>query len=171
MVKRARVSDKNCWVVVGADHSRPVWGEPWYCMYVCRLTTLITCLIAGLYSLRRGWEQPSEKVVPQTAHLKSALKNYNHRSILLSSWDTVNLEIFVCKNNFISRWRLQKLILRKLARTSNANAVRGCSCEIFYTKFIIRKFLYTKISRSTVYYTSCITKTSLLPENLCYRIE
>ena len=36
-------------------------------------------------------------------------------------------------------------------RTINANAVRGRSYENFFTrKFIIRKFLYTKISRSTV---------------------
>ena len=35
--------------------------------------------------------------------------------------------------------------------TINPNAVRGCSYEKFFTrKFIIRKFLCTKISRSTV---------------------
>ena len=45
-----------------------------------------------------------------------------------------------------------KINLTKLARTSNINAVRGRSYEIFFTrKFTIRKFLYTKISRSTAY--------------------
>ena len=63
---------------------------------------------------------------------------------------TVNLEIFVVKY-FRSRWQLRKLILRKLACTINASAVRGRSYENFITrKFTIRKFLYTKISRSTV---------------------
>ena len=43
-------------------------------------------------------------------------------------------------------------MLRKLACAINANAVRGRSYENFFTqKFIIRKFLYTKISRSTVH--------------------
>ena len=38
--------------------------------------------------------------------------------------------------------------------TINANAVRGCSYEIFFTlKFIIRKFLYMKISISMVHWT------------------
>ena len=46
-----------------------------------------------------------------------------------------------------------KLILRKLASTINANAARGHSYENFFTrKFIIRKSLYTKISRSTVFW-------------------
>ena len=37
-------------------------------------------------------------------------------------------------------------------RTTNVNMVRGCSYENFYTqKFIMRKFLNTKISRSTVF--------------------
>ena len=40
-----------------------------------------------------------------------------------------------------------KINLTKLARTINANAVRGRS----YEKVIIRKFPYTKISISTVY--------------------
>ena len=41
-----------------------------------------------------------------------------------------------------------KINLTKLART---NAVRGCSYKIFLHKKInIQKFLYTKISRSTV---------------------
>ena len=45
-----------------------------------------------------------------------------------------------------------KINLTKLACTIIANAVRGRSYENFFTqKFIIRKFLYTKISRSTVY--------------------
>ena len=44
-----------------------------------------------------------------------------------------------------------KINLTKLVCTINANAVRGRSYENFFTrKFIIRKFLYTKISRSTV---------------------
>ena len=46
-----------------------------------------------------------------------------------------------------------KINLTKLACTINANAVRGRSYEKFFTrKFIIQKFPYTKISRSTVYY-------------------
>ena len=45
----------------------------------------------------------------------------------------------------------RKLILRKLLHTINTNVVRGRSYENFYTrKFIVRKFLYIKISRSTV---------------------
>ena len=44
-----------------------------------------------------------------------------------------------------------KINLTKLACTINANVVRGHSYEILFTrKFIIRKFLYTKISKSTV---------------------
>ena len=52
---------------------------------------------------------------------------------------------FRCKNIF-SRWRLRKLILRKLAHTINVNAVRGRSYENFlhknlsYESFFIRKF-------------------------------
>ena len=43
------------------------------------------------------------------------------------------------------------LILRKLTCTINLNAVRGRSHKHFFTrKFIIQKFLYTKISRSMV---------------------
>ena len=46
-----------------------------------------------------------------------------------------------------------KINLTKLACTTNANAVRDRSYEkIFTRKFIIQKFPYTKISRSTVYY-------------------
>ena len=43
---------------------------------------------------------------------------------------TVNLEIFIVKI-FSSQGQLRKLILRKLARTINANAVRGRSYEFF----------------------------------------
>ena len=68
----------------------------------------------------------------------------------ISQWITINLEIFIVKY-FRSQWRLRKL---KLACTISANAVRGRSYENFFTqKFIIRKFIYTKISRSTVYHS------------------
>ena len=41
---------------------------------------------------------------------------------------------------------LQKLMLQKFVLTINANVVRSCSHEDFFTrKSIIRKFLYTKI--------------------------
>ena len=54
---------------------------------------------------------------------------------------SVNLEIFVVKY-FHSRWRLQKLILRKLVHTINANVVRSHSYEkIFYVKIC-----HTKVS-------------------------
>ena len=43
---------------------------------------------------------------------------------------TVHLEFFVVKI-FRSRWRLPKLIFRKLVRTISANAVRGRSYENF----------------------------------------
>ena len=44
-----------------------------------------------------------------------------------------------------------KLNHTKISAHCNANVVRGRSYEKFFTqKFIIRKFLYTKISRSTV---------------------
>ena len=43
------------------------------------------------------------------------------------------------------------MVLQKLVHTINANVVRGRSCENFFAqKFIIRKLLYMKISRSTV---------------------
>ena len=52
-----------------------------------------------------------------------------------------------------------KINLTKLVCAINANAVRGRSYEILLTqKFIIQKFLYTKISRSTV--CTCIYEGS-----------
>ena len=46
-----------------------------------------------------------------------------------------------------------KINLMKLVHTIDANVVRGRSNEKFFTrKFIIRRFLYMKISRSTVIY-------------------
>ena len=54
---------------------------------------------------------------------------------------------FCCKNIFIVDGGYKNLILQKLARTINANVVRGRSYEFFYT---IQKFLHMKISRSTV---------------------
>ena len=53
--------------------------------------------------------------------------------IVLGPASTINLEIFIVKC-FCSRWQLRKLILRKLACTINATAVRGHSYENFYTK-------------------------------------
>ena len=54
--------------------------------------------------------------------------------------------------------------------TINANTVRGCSYENFFTrKFIIRKFLYTKIFRSTVQLShDCIP--AMADENVQYVI-
>ena len=44
-------------------------------------------------------------------------------------------------------------------RTISANVERGCSYKNFFTrKFIVRKFLYTKISRSTIIINICICK-------------
>ena len=57
---------------------------------------------------------------------------------------------FRCKNIFVVDGGYE-INLTKFVRTINANAVRGRAYEIFFTrKFIIQKFLYTKISRSTV---------------------
>ena len=45
-----------------------------------------------------------------------------------------------------------KINLTKLVRTIAANVIRGHLYENFFTqKFIIQKFLYMRISRSTVY--------------------
>ena len=43
-----------------------------------------------------------------------------------------------------------KINPQKLACTINANEVRGRSYNNLFTRKIIQKFLYTKISRSTV---------------------
>ena len=47
-----------------------------------------------------------------------------------------------------------KINLTKISMHYYADAVRGRSYENFFTRiFIVRKFLYTKISRSTVTWT------------------
>ena len=87
------------------------------------------------------------KIYPTKVFLpcKGSWKFLSSENIQL--YGTVNLEIFV----FRSRWRLRKLISWKLVHTSNANAVRGHSYKNFLArKFIVRKFPYKKISRSTV---------------------
>ena len=53
-----------------------------------------------------------------------------------------------------------KINLTKLVRTINANTVRGCS----YEKFFTQKFLYMKISRSMVFLIGqCLGSSGLVP--------
>ena len=70
---------------------------------------------------------------------------------------TVNLEILV--KYFHSLWRLWKLILRKLVRAINTNAVRVHSYEIFYTKLY-----HTKVSlhKNFQIYGSTLPASTLL---------
>ena len=109
------------------------------------LNSLLERIWIGQYESTVSKVNPTTWTSPPLSHTHT----FQLLSIIIIT-NTVNLEIFVVKY-FRSRWQLRKLILRKLACTINAHAVRGRSYQnIFTQKFIVQTFLYMKISRSTV---------------------